>query len=649
VRPALRSLVAPALVLLLASLAACGPAALPLSPPPAAAPPPVESAAPAPPGPLAVGPDAAGAARIAADVTFLASRELAGRGTGTEGARLAADFIAQRYRELGVQPFGDRDEGSAEPSFFQRFSARVGASVKPAALGVAARGKTLVFKRPLQIGTAEGSESGDTMGKVSFVGYGISAPAVGWDDYAGASVEQQIVVVLDGTPAQGAPGAKAAPPGKPAKGAAKGAKEGKDKAPSQAEALRDFGGVRYKLRTAREHKAAGVILVTRGDELPAAPSDATGMGVPGVVLTLSDARAIFGKAVVDAWAPKKAVPPRALPFDGITMHTRIDPVEAKAWNVAGLLPARAPSSEYVVVGAHYDHLGMGGTSASRAPGQRAIHPGADDNASGTALLLEVARRLEALPRAPARNIVFLAFSAEEIGLLGSRHWVEHPPVPLASIDAMINADMVGRLRDEHLLVDGVGTAAAWPDLITPASEGLRFDLSFGSEGFGASDHASFTGARVPVTFFFTGVHADYHLPSDTADKINSEGEERVATMVARLALAVAERSECLAFVDAPADPHRGAGGGFKVALGTIPDYAYQGKGVRLTGVRPDAPAERGGMKGGDVIVKLGAHEITNIHDYMFALGELVAGVSVVIEVERDGARVPLTVIPAPGR
>jgi hypothetical protein len=222
-------------------------------------------------------------------------------------------------------------------------------------------------------------------------------------------------------------------------------------------------------------------------------------------------------------------------------------------------------------------------------------------------------------------------------------------VPLASIDAMINADMVGRLRDEHLLVDGVGTAAAWPDLITPASEGLRFDLSFGSEGFGASDHASFTGARVPVTFFFTGVHADYHLPSDTADKINSEGEERVATMVARLALAVAERSECLAFVDAPADPHRGAGGGFKVALGTIPDYAYQGKGVRLTGVRPDAPAERGGMKGGDVIVKLGAHEITNIHDYMFALGELVAGVSVVIEVERDGARVPLTVIPAPGR
>ncbi len=631
----------PSLLLLLALLAACGPAALPLSPPPAPAPP-IASAAPAPPRPLVVDPDPAGAARIAADVSTLASPALAGRGTGTEGARIAADFIAQRFRDLGVQPFGDGEEGTGERSYFQRFSARIGASVKPASIAIAARGKSLVLKRPITPGTAEGSKSGEARGKATFVGHGISAPAAGWDDYAGKSVEGQIVVVLDGTPAQGTPGAKVEPPIKSAKAAP--IKAG----PAPAEALRDFGGVRYKLRTAREHKAAGVVIIARSDELPAAPSDPSSMGVPGVVLTLADARAIFGK-VIDAWAPPKAAPPKALPFDAISIATRIDPVEAKAWNVTGLLPARAPSTEYVVIGAHYDHLGMGGTSASRAPGQRAVHPGADDNASGTALLLEVARRLEALPRAPARNVLFVAFSAEEIGLLGSRHWVEHPPVPHASIAAMINADMVGRLRDEHLLVDGVGTAAAWPELIKPAADGLRFDLTFGSEGFGASDHASFTGVRVPVAFFFTGVHADYHLPSDTADKINSEGEERIATMVARLALSVAERGERLTFVDAPADPHRGAGGGFKVSLGTIPDYAFQGKGVRLTGVRPDAPAERGGMKAGDVIVKLGTHEVTNIHDYMFALGELEAGRAVVLEVERDGARVPLTVIPAPGR
>jgi hypothetical protein len=651
------------LVLLLAQLAACGPAALPLSPPPAPPPPIAESATPAPARPFAVDPDPAGAARIAADVTYLASPELAGRGTGTEGARKAADFIAQRYRDLGLQPAGDKDDPSGEPSFFQRFSAKVGATVHPATLSLRVRGKPLELKPSPAPGTAEGSESGTATGKVVFVGHGISAPAVGWDDYAGKQVEGQVVVVLDGTPAPPKPSAPAhpeaaksppsAPPPEAAKALPKGAKAAAPKAaaPPLPEALRDFGGVRYKLRTAREHKAAGVVIVARGDELPPPPTDASSMGLPGVVLKRSDAAALFGKALVDlrAFEAKKPAVPRPLPIDALSFTTRIDPIQAKAWNVAALLPAKASSSEYVVVGAHYDHLGMGGTSTSRAPGQRAIHPGADDNASGTALLLEVARRLDALPRRPARNVLFLAFSGEEIGLLGSRHWVEHPTVPLTSVDAMINADMVGRLREQHLLVDGVGTAAAWPDLLKPASEGLGFDLHFGSEGFGASDHASFTGARIPVTFFFTGVHADYHLPSDTADKINSEGEERIATMVARLCLAVAERPERLTFIDAPADPHRGTGGGFKVSLGTIPDYAFEGKGVRLTGVRPDAPAERAGMKGGDILVKLGTHEITNIHDYMFALGELEAGRSVVAEVLRDGARVPLTVIPAPGR
>jgi membrane-associated protease RseP (regulator of RpoE activity) len=279
----------------------------------------------------------------------------------------------------------------------------------------------------------------------------------------------------------------------------------------------------------------------------------------------------------------------------------------------------------------------------------AIHPGADDNASGSALLLEVARRFSALPRGPLRNVVFIAFGAEELGLVGSHHWVANPPVPISSVVAMVNADMVGRLRNNRLLVDGTGTAAAWPELTKAAATGLGLDITFGTEGFGASDHTSFTAARVPTTFLFTGVHEDYHRPSDTADKINAEGEQRVATLAGRMALAAAEAPARFAFLEAPADPNRGQGRGFRVSLGTVPDYAYQGKGVHLAGVRPDAPASRAGMLAGDTIVKIGAHEITNMHDYMFALSELEPGREVAIEVDRAGQRIPLKIVPAPGR
>jgi membrane-associated protease RseP (regulator of RpoE activity) len=284
-----------------------------------------------------------------------------------------------------------------------------------------------------------------------------------------------------------------------------------------------------------------------------------------------------------------------------------------------------------------------------APGSHEVHPGADDNASGTALLLEVARRFAALPRGPDRAVLFLAFGAEEIGALGSRYWVQHPSAPIEKVAAMINADMVGRLRDEKLIVDGAGTSPGWKPLLETASQGLGLNLSLGGEGFGGSDHASFTAVRVPVTFLFTGSHPDYHKPSDTADKINAAGEERVTTLAGRLALAVAEAPARLPFVDAPADPHRGTRGGFKVSLGTMPDYAFTGKGVKLDGVRPESPASRAGLARGDVIVKVGGHDVGNIHDYMFALGDLSPGAEVVIEVEREGKRVALKIIPAPGR
>lgn len=676
----------PNLLLLLAvtsTLASCAPEpppAIPLVPTPSAAPPPPPAP---PPAALAVNDEPAAAERIASDVRLLASPELAGRGTGEPGAKLAADFIAKRFADLKLIPFGDK--GQAGASYLQSFQARVGAKVEPASVTVAAPKGAKSATPLVDAIVANGSADGEAKGKVVFAGYGITAPAVGWDDYAGADVEGAIVIVLDGVPPapevkpppaaaspHGDPGPGtppgASPHGSPGPAAAPGAdphahdpktpgsEAGAAAHPGPVNPLRDFGSIRYKLRTAREHKAAGVIVVASGDLLPPPPSDASSMGTVGVVMKRAAADASFpglGLAQKAVWEAKKPVRARALkaPTE-VTIASHIKPIDAEAWNVVGMLPAREGSktaAEYVVVGAHYDHLGHGGSPSSLAPGVIAVHPGADDNASGSALVMDVARRLSALPRRPARNVVFITFGAEELGTIGSHYWVEHPPVPVGSIAAMINADMVGRLREGKLIVEGTGTAARWPELARAASAGLSLDLAFGTEGFGASDHTSFTAARVPVAFLFTGVHDDYHRPSDTADKINAEGEERVATLAARLALSVSEADERLAFVDPPADPNRTKTRAFKVSLGTVPDYAYTGKGVKLTGVRPDAPAMRAGLKAGDVILKIGEHEITNMHDYMFSFGDLEPGREVVIEIERDGKRMPVKLVPAPGR
>ncbi|WP_437975838.1 M20/M25/M40 family metallo-hydrolase [Sorangium sp. So ce295] len=686
---------------LLAAVAACAPPAAPPRQPDA--PPASKPAAPAPAAPASVEVDPAAEARIAADVAYLASPELAGRGTGEPGADRAAEFIARRFAELKLSPLGG--PGSDAKAYRQVFDARVGADVAPAALAVQRAGR----KQSVEAGklvTADGSASGTVSGAAVLVGHGVTAPALSWDDYAGRDIEGKIAIVLDGVPTlDGGPGGAAqagahggAAPGGPHGGAAHaGAAHGggahagaapasahggaapadpHHHAPPQrpADALRDFGSVRYKLRTAREHKAAGVILVAAGDELPRVSDDAASMGIPAVVITRSAARALFPAAGLAPPAkpaavkpadakPAPAKPPAATkaaapkPLGGATVEitTKVTARMAPASNVIGLLPARDGSphaGEYVVVGAHYDHLGYGGTSFSRAPGVHAVHPGADDNASGTAMLLEVARRFASLPERPARNLLFIAFGAEELGTIGSRHFVDHPPAPLAGmkpIVAMINADMVGRMRDDKLLVDGLGTSPDWKSIVDDAARGLGLTLQFGVEGFGASDHASFTASRVPIAFLFTGVHEDYHRPSDTADKINAAGVSRCSVLAARMALALSRRDARLAFTDAPADPHRSMRGGFRASLGTMPDYAYQGPGVKLTGVRPDAPASRAGMQAGDVIVRIGAHAVTNIHDFMFALGDLEPGREIEIEVDRGGTRVPLKVIPAPGR
>ena len=310
-------------------------------------------------------------------------------------------------------------------------------------------------------------------------------------------------------------------------------------------------------------------------------------------------------------------------------------------NVVGMIQGR-DTTRTLVIGAHYDHLGYGGES-SLAPDQHVPHVGADDNASGTAALLAVAGRAARSARAghlPRHDLVFCAFTGEEMGLVGSSHFTDQPTRPLEDVEAMLNMDMVGRLRKNRLMVMGVGTAAEFPELVRHVNDaGGHFDLKTSSDGYGPSDHSSFYKKKVPVLMLFTGAHEDYHKPSDTWDKLDYPGLERVAGFADALMESLDARPRPTYQV-AKADSVTGriaGGGGYGAYLGTIPDYMQTEGGVLLSGVRSGGPAEKAGLQGGDVIVKFDGIRIDNIYDYTFALRSRKPGQDVRITVKRAGA------------
>ena len=328
------------------------------------------------------------------------------------------------------------------------------------------------------------------------------------------------------------------------------------------------------------------------------------------------------------------------------LHTALGGTATR--NVVAILRGASPAlrGEVVVIGAHYDHLGLGGFGAMDPDSTGRVHNGADDNASGTAALLEVARLLAR--RQPARTIVFVAFSGEELGTLGSSFFVQHPmPQPVDSIYAMLNMDMVGRLRSARLMALGAATAKEFPALLDSLNTPPRFDLRASGDGWGPSDHAVFFAARRPVLHFFTDLHDDYHRSTDDWDKINGPGLAQVAQFVADLAWRLANRAGSLTFVDAPRPvATAGGGSGYGAYLGTIPDMTGSGgaTGVRITGVRAASPAEKAGLKAGDVITAIGAKVVANLFDMTEALRSHQPGDTVVIEVKRDGSRQLLTAV-----
>jgi hypothetical protein len=305
------------------------------------------------------------------------------------------------------------------------------------------------------------------------------------------------------------------------------------------------------------------------------------------------------------------------------------------------------ADETIVIGAHYDHLGFGG-NGSAAPGVHEIHNGADDNGSGSTVLMEVARQLAAGKKLP-RRLVFIAFTGEERGLIGSARYVRNPLFPLDKTVAMLNLDMVGRLQDDKLIVHGTGTATEFDALVDQFAKHDAFQVTKKPSGFGPSDHSSFYGAKVPVLFFFTGTHKDYHRPSDDFEKLNIVGMRRVGQMVAEIATVLADAGERPHFLEAKgAAPELGSGGD-RPYFGSIPDFAQDAPGYALSGVSKGSPAERGGLKAGDAIIQFGDSKIGNLEDFDSALRKFKAGDKVPIVVKRGAEAVKLEVTLDPPR
>jgi hypothetical protein len=587
------------------------------------------------------------------DVAWLAAPEREGRGPGTKGIDAAAEWVADRFAEIGLLAPADR-ESPLQP-FEMTLEAKLGPPEANTAELVgppdAAGGRRVVRLElgkdftPLAIGG-----SGEFDLPLAFAGYGITAPAENYDDYAplaaAGGAKGSAVVVLRQEPQKDDP---------------HGAFQGNQTS--------EHAALSRKAANASEHEAAGLVLCNDtdadGDALMAFTRAGEGSDRRTVPI-LQIRRSVLDEAVRQALGRslteiQKAIDDKLEPASGplsgwrLRGRTAIERVQTEGRNILGLLPGAGRAAagdapaidprETVVLGAHYDHLGFGG-AGSAAPGERAIHHGADDNASGTALLVEVARRLAAGPRLP-RSVLFAAFSGEERGLLGSGHYTANPAVPLADTVAMVNLDMVGRLAGDKLIVQGTGTGTGLEPLVDRlvAARGLTAAKEPG--GFGPSDHASFYAKKIPVLHLFTGAHADYHRPTDTAEKINFDGLVRLADLVTDLVRELAMAPERPAYVEV-ASPQF-ARGGDRPYFGSIPDFGKPGGGYAISGVAKDSPAALGGLAGGDVIVRVGESAITNLEDFDSALRKHKGGDTVPVVVLRDGNELGLEVTLGPPR
>ncbi len=575
-------------------------------------------------------------------LTYLASDELEGRGVGTAGIDAAACYIEGYFKGLALRPPPGQD------SYFQVFdhTTITGASAQTV---VSSAGKTYSLSKdlmPLAL-SAEKPFSGP----LAFVGYGISGAKEKdsgqlYDDYAGLDVKGKVVLAMRFEP-----------------------HDSKGKSRIAKIDFSEFAALNRKARSAADRGAVALLVVQppthHGEDAlsPMGRRQMDAVSIPVVQVTQAAANEMLAAAglknlrdyqnEIDTTFTPQSAESGSVIVKGNVIFER---VTNKLRNVMAWLPGKGPhSDEIIVIGAHYDHLGRGGPG-SRSPLSHEIHHGADDNASGTAALLELARILSSGTPLP-RSVLFLSFSGEEIGLLGSLYWVDHPTVPIANIKAMVNLDMVGRLQNNILQVGGTGTAPAFEHLIESLPAGRSFTLkTMWKDGRAPSDITSFVARRIPGLFLWTGFHEDYHRPTDTADKINYAGEVRIVNLTAQATVDLAYLPDKeLAYTPpppstqpaTPAATRPGAG----VSLGVIPDYSSEtgAGGVKITGATPGSAADKAGLHPGDILVRFGGHKIENLYDLTAVLDAGTPGVPVKLQVIRNGQPLELEATPTPRR
>jgi hypothetical protein len=584
------------------------------------------------------------AANISSDeylgiIKFLASPEMRGRATGSPELEKSAAYIRDQFRGMNLKPVsGD--------SYYQDFdvttSARLGKK-NELTYSTGAGREALRFQEdfvPLNL-----SAAGEVSGNLVFAGFGITAPEYDYDDYSGLDVKGKIVLLLRHEP-----------------------QEFDEKSVFEGKVYTAHSQIFSKAANAKFHGAKAVLLVNDvgthsgdADDLEkfggAEGPDNAGIefvqvkaGVVNRWLALSGKNLEAIESGIDKdLHPESFALPETLRLD---LDVDIGREVKTVHNVAAYLPGE--TSEYVVIGAHYDHLGLGGQFSMAPSLTGTVHPGADDNASGTAGVIELARWFSHQPK-HQRGILFLTFAGEELGLLGSSYYVNHPLLPLKDDVAMINMDMIGRIRDRKVYVGGVGTGTTFGALLKQLAPQHDFDADLTEKaGYGSSDHTSFTTKQVPVLFFFSGLHADYHKPSDTWDKIDAPDAVRLLDLVADVTGHLIDSSPRPQFVRVAeaqppgevANPHSGkvSGGGYGPDFGSIPDFTELPNGVRFADVRPGSPAAKAGLKGGDILTEFDGKPIQNLYDFTYALRASHPGQEVLVKVLRGNQTIEAKVL-----
>jgi len=646
---------------------------------------------------------AAASAALSSSVEFLASDKMEGRGIGTEGLDLAAEYLRDEFEKLGLKT--DIVDGTPYQPFTVTTSAKLG---EHNSLTLMPGGETKPIE--LKLGKdynplAMGGSARVNL-PIAFVGYGISGKRENYDDYAEVDVKGKAVIILRHEPQRNNPhsvfnGTKDsihAPLNRKVSnayqhGAAavllvsggievenkllatyrrweaalaelKKAEEELDeeKFKEHLEAARRGEIEKPPLELLKKHREKVQRLAKDvqkyGDRLeaqydPLLKLTYGGSNTEWADLPVFHVRREVVNEFIQAAGEKsleqlereidKGPTPQSFVLSNarLTGQADIQREQSEIKNVVAVLEGEGPTAdETLVIGAHYDHLGRGGPGSTR-PGSKEIHNGADDNASGTAVLLDLARKLATREEPLPRRVVFIAFTGEERGLLGSAHYVRNPLFPLEETVAMLNLDMVGRLTDNKLIAYGSGTAKGFEELLDELNETAGFKLIKKPDGFGPSDHSSFYGKQIPVIALFTGSHKDYHSPDDDFEKLNLEGMQRISDFATQLALHIAEAPERPKYEQVKQTIV--SRGGTRPYFGSMPDFSHEGKGYGMSGVAPGSPAEKAGIKPGDVLVEFGENKIGNLMDFDGALRKYKAGDKVKMVVQRKDKEVKLEV------